>query len=79
MRWFSSHLSERKQFVLFKGKQSEQSEITMAVVNDSILGPLFFSVFMNDMPMSITTIINVDMHADDSTISACGKTYKKSN
>ena len=28
---------------------------------------------MNDMPMSTRTINNVDMHADDSTISVCGK------
>ena len=38
MRWFSSYLSERKQFVLFKGKQSEQSEITTGVPQDSISG-----------------------------------------
>ena len=31
MRWFSSYLSERKQFVLFNGKQSEQSEITTGI------------------------------------------------
>jgi len=31
----------------------------------------FFIVFMNDMPMSTRTISNVDMYADDSTISAC--------
>ena len=43
------------------------------VPQGSILGPLFFIVIMNDMPMSKRTISNVDMYADDSTISACGK------
>ena len=70
MRWFSSYLSERKQFVLFKGKQSEQSEISTGVTQGSILGPLFIIVFMNGMPMSTRTISNVDMYDDDSTISA---------
>ena len=77
MRWFSSYLSERKQFVLFKGKQSEQSEITTGVPRGSILGPLFFIVFMNDRPMSTRTINNVDMYADDSTTSVCGKNIQE--
>ena len=64
MRWFSSYLSERKQFVLFKNKQSEQSEITLGVPQCSILGQLFFIVFMND-------------YADDSIISACSKNIQE--
>ena len=32
---------------------------------------------MNDMPMSTRTISNVDMYADDSTISACGKNVQE--
>ena len=74
---FSSYLSERKQFVLFKGKQSEQTEIITGVPLGSILGPLFIIVFMNDMPMSTRTICNVDMYADGSTISACGKNVQE--
>ena len=70
MRWFSSYLSERKQVVLFKGKQSEQSEITTGVPQGFILVSLFFIVFMNDMPMSTRTISNVD-------ISACGKNVQE--
>ena len=77
MLWFSSYLSEHKKFVLFKGKQSDQSEIITGVPLGSILGPLLFSVFMNDMPMSTRTISNVDMYADDSTISACGKNVQE--
>ena len=77
MRCFSSYMLERKQFVLFKGKQSEQSEITTGVTQGSILGPLFFIAFMNDMSMSTRTISNVDMCADDSTISACGKNVQE--
>ena len=77
MQWFSSYLSERKQFVLFKGEQSELSEITTGVPQGSILGPLFFIVLMNDMPMSTRTINNVDMYADDSTISVCGKNIQE--
>ena len=77
MRWFLSYLSERKQFDLYKRKQSEQPEITTGVPQGSVLGPLFFIVFLNDMPISTRTISNVDMYADDSTISACGKNVQE--
>ena len=77
MRWFSAYLSERKQFVLFKGKPSELSELIKGVPQGSILGPLFFIVFTNDMPMSTRTISNVDMYADDCTISVCGKNVQE--
>ena len=77
MRWLSSYLPERKQFVLFKGKQSGLSEITTGVPQGSILGQLFFILFMNDMPMSTRTINNVDMYADDSTIGVCGKNIQE--
>ena len=39
MRWFSSYLSEHKQLVLFKGKQSEQCEIT---INHQSIKALFW-------------------------------------
>ena len=37
------------------------------------MGPLLFTVFMNYLAMSTTTVSNVDMYADDSTVSARGK------
>ena len=63
-------------FVLFTGKQLDKSEIITGVPQGSILRPLFFIVFMNDMPMSIRTVSNVDMYADNSATSACGNLQK---
>ena len=72
MQWFTSYLSERQQFVQFKGKLSQQAEIQTGVPQGSILGPLLFIMFMNDMPLNVSA--SVDMYADDSTITATGKT-----
>ena len=48
MQWFTSYLSERQQFVQFKGKLSHQAEIQTGDPQGSILGPLLFTMFMND-------------------------------
>ena len=57
-----------------QSKQSEQSEITTRVPQVSILVPLLFIVFMNDVPKPIS---NADMYADDSTISASEKNVQE--
>ena len=72
MQWITSYLSERQQIVQFKGKLSQQAEIQTGVPQGSILGPLLIIVFMNDMPMNDSA--SVDMYADESTITATGKT-----
>ena len=72
MQWFTSYLSERQQFVQFKGKLSQQADIQTGIPQGSILGPLLFIMFMNDMPLNVSA--SVDMYADDSTITATGKT-----
>ena len=73
LRWFSSHLSEHQQIVQFKNTLNNPSEVTTDIPRGSIPGPLFFIVFMNDMPLNTTTNVTADMYADDSTITATGK------
>ena len=63
MQWFASYLSERQQIVQFKGKLSHQAEMQTGVPQWSILGPLLFIMFMNDMPLIVSA--SVDMYADD--------------
>ena len=76
VQWFSSYLSDRKRFVLFKCKQSEQSK-KQRDFPKIYYGALFFIVFMNDMPMSTRKISNVNMYAGDSIISACVKNVQE--
>ena len=62
--WFNSYLSNRKQKVKFKDKCSEYLDITCGVPQGSILGPLLFLIYINDMNCAVTSS-SVFHFADD--------------
>ena len=49
LRWFESYLSKRKKFIKYGGKQTNIETITCGVPQGSILGPLLFLIFVNDL------------------------------
>ena len=49
--WFKSYLSERKQFIKLEKVTSDQLSIHQGVPQGSILGPVIFFLFVNDMPL----------------------------
>ena len=62
-----SYLTNRKQYVVFISCQSDYSEIYTGVPQGSILGPLFFSIYINDL-INVSNRLNFLMYADDTTI-----------
>ena len=70
--WLVDYMSARKQFVQLSGYQSGTKTITYGVPQGSILGPKLFSIFVNDLPESITSG-DLFMFADDTTIFTIGK------
>ena len=67
--WFSSYLKGRMQCTVFRGKVSEKLSIKTGVPQGSILGPLLFLLFINDLPLAVEQS-DADVYADDWSVTA---------
>ena len=65
--WFNSYLHYRKQCVVIQDNKSDLAVQERGVPQGSTLGPLLFSIFINDLP-SIFSNCNVQLYADDTVI-----------
>ena len=65
--WFCSYLSNRKQLVEINNICSNTKSIKYGVPQDSILGPLLFSIYVNDLN-NFLTLGKCIMYADDTNI-----------
>jgi hypothetical protein len=66
LAWFQDYLSGRKQSVVLSGVHSDTVEISAGVPQGSILGPLLFLVYINDIVSDISSPIR--LFADDTTL-----------
>ena len=64
--WISAFLAGRRMRVVVNGSYSEWSEVLSGVPQGSVLGPLLFVLFVNDLPGCIAT--NMRMFADDTKV-----------
>ena len=74
IQWFRSYLSNRKQCVSINGIKSPYHTCSVGVPQGSILGPILFSLFINDLP-NVCNTVHVQMYADDAVILTHGKSY----
>ena len=65
LAWCGDYLSNRKQRVVVDGKCSSWLNIPSGVPQGSTLGPLFFIIFISDLPEVVSQERSVALYADD--------------
>ena len=72
LQWFSSYLSNRQQYVVYNDGVSQKQQISCGVPQGSILGPLLFLIYINDLA-TVSKLFLVLLFADDTSLFAKSK------
>ena len=65
-KWFTSYLSGRRQYTVINGNKSDEKPLDISVLQGSILGPILFLCFINDLHLS-TWLLTL-LFADDTVV-----------
>lgn len=73
LSWFESYLVGRNQCVSYKGIRSDFLPVHSGVPQGSILGPLLFCMYINDIcNLALHSTTNISLYADDTAIFSSG-------
>ena len=70
-KWITSYLTGRTQYVVYDGHKSSTLNLTSGVLQGSILGPLLFIIYVNNICYVSDLLCNI-LYADDTCVVAHG-------
>ena len=72
LKWLKSYLSNRQQFVQIHKTKSDIKPVVCGIPQGSILGPLLFILYINDLA-EVSDTLHTILFADDTTVTIEGK------
>ena len=66
--WTQSFLSDRRDCIIYQNHKSRSFRVRRGVPQGSVLGPVLFSLFINDLPASLPSSVSCSLYADDLAI-----------
>ena len=67
-RWTQCFLSDRRPCVIYQNYKSRSFRVGRGVLQGSVLGPVVFFLFINDLPTSLLCSVSCSLYADDLAI-----------
>ena len=68
----ASYLGDRSQYVTYGGVESSRGKVECRVPQGSVLGPLFFLIYVNDM-MRVSRVLSFALFVDDTNLFSEGR------
>ena len=76
LMWFISYLDQHQQQVSITGKLSNSKHISSGVPQGSVLGPLLFLLYINDLALEVNKSL-LDFFADNTTLTVTGTSVEE--